>query len=110
MKHSPQTIGALQAIGLVLYIMLFATTVQTLGGLAPDKQLNPAFGISIFLLAFVTSTLICSSIALGYPIKLFFTDNKRNEAVQVVAWTIGWLIAFALLFLVYFFVYGPLLR
>ena len=110
MKHSPQTIGALQAIGLVLYIILVATVIQTISSIAPDSSPNPALGISIFLLTFVTSALICGSIALGYPIKLFFTENKRSEAMQVVAWTIGWLIGFGLLFAVYFFVYGPLLR
>ncbi len=110
MKNTPQTIGALQAIGLVAYIILFATTVTTVLSDPPIEHDNPLLGMSLFLLLFITSALICSSIALGYPIKLFFVDNKRSEAMQVVAWTIGWLLAFALLFLVYLFIYGPLLR
>ncbi|MEY4731616.1 MAG: hypothetical protein RL681_562 [Candidatus Parcubacteria bacterium] len=110
MKHTPQTIGALQAIGLVLYIMLFATGVQTVSSYFPDKELGPQLGITLFLLLFVTSALICSSIALGYPIKLFFVESKRSEAMHVVGWTIGWLLAFGLLFIVYLFIYGPLLQ
>ena len=110
MKNTPQTIGALQAIGLVLYIALIATIMTTIASNPPIENKNPLLGISLFLLMFVTSALICGTIALGYPIKLFFTDGKRSEAIHVVLWTIGWLVAFALLFLVYLFVYGPLLQ
>jgi hypothetical protein len=110
MKHSQQTIGALQAIGLVLYIILVATAIQTVGQAFPDKSPNPALGMSLFLLLFVTSALICGAVALGYPIKLFFIENKRAEAMQIVGWTIGWLVAFAIFFGVYLFTYGPFLE
>jgi hypothetical protein len=110
MKNSPQTIGALQAIGLVVYIILFATMVTTVLSDPPIEHKNPLLGMSLFLLLFITSALICGSIALGYPIKLFFVENKRSEAMHIVGWTIAWLIAFALLFLVYLLTYGPLLK
>ena len=110
MKNKPKTIGALQAIELVLYIMFVATAIQTIGDFGPEKTVNPALGVSLFLLLFVTSALICSSIAFAYPIILFFNENKRHEALTVVGWMIGWLIAFALLFVLYLLTYGPLSR
>ena len=51
-----------------------------------------------FLLAFVTSALICSTIAFGYPARLFFQD-KKEMALRIIFWNIVWLIAAFALFL-----------
>lgn len=90
----------MQAVGLTTYITLFATTANFVrqwfdtNGIKPP----PVLGISMFLLAFVTSAFICVSIAFIYPGFLFF-ENKKSEAVKVILWTLVWLIIF---FSVYF--------
>jgi hypothetical protein len=43
-----------------------------------------------FLLLFVSSALITSSLVLGRPIYLYF-DGKKEEAVKFLLYTIGWL-------------------
>ena len=87
MRHP--TVGLLQAFGLGTYITAFALTVRQVGNLIDHDTFEPALGISLFLLAFVTSALICSAIAFGYPLSLFLRGERR-EALEVVGWTIAW--------------------
>lgn len=96
MKHSPRTIGFIQAAGLALYVSVFATAVQQLQNWPAlrDAELSPVVGISLFLLTFIISALICSSVALGYPLFLFFS-GARNEAMKTVLWTLVWLVVIA---------------
>jgi len=77
--NNPFKIGLFQALGLTLYVSLFASVVRTLGetNINPD----PIFVIIAFLLAFIISATICTSIALVYPLDLFFSDRKK-EALQ----------------------------
>jgi cell shape-determining protein MreD len=89
MKHSPLTVGLLQALGLIAYVSLFTVVVQSLGN-APHFE-NSIFAMVVFLLAFIISASICGSIALMYPLILFF-ENKKKQAVQTIFWTVGWLI------------------
>lgn len=96
MKYSPRLIGLIQAAGLAAYVVLFATSVQSIGKWlsAANVQTNPILEMTLALLAFVTSALICSSIVFGYPLSLFLKD-KRDEALRVVKWTLTWLIIVA---------------
>jgi hypothetical protein len=104
MKKTPQTIGALQAVGLVAYVVFVASVIQTVASVFPNSKVpNPILGASLFLLLFVTSALISGSIALGYPIVLFFIKDKRGEALETVGWTIGWLILIGIFFALYLF-------
>lgn len=97
MKTSPQFTGFLQAAGLAFYVMIFATCVQQVQSwfLLRAVQPGPVMSIVLFLLAFVISALICSSLILGYPI-LLFSEGKRREAVRTVLWSLLWLVVIAL--------------
>jgi hypothetical protein len=95
MKFSAKFAGFLQASALALYISLFAIVAQRvqLWAQANNVVLEPATGITLFLLAFIVSALICGSLAFGYPIFLFFS-NKKGAAVKTVLWNIAWLLVF----------------
>lgn len=94
-NHSPRTIGALQALGLVAYVGAFAflapRVVLWFDARMPEPQ-TPSLPIMLFLLTFVTSALICATIEFAYPVQLFMQD-RRKEALQVVLWSLGWLLA-----------------
>ena len=89
----------MQALGLVAYVSVFAFTVHAVipwlnarfGG-HPD---NSALPMIIFLLTFVTSALICSTIAFGYPFSRFM-QGAREAAIQTVLWMILWLVVIGL--------------
>lgn len=93
MKYSPRSIGSLQALGIALYVGLFASVItltensEWLHGFEPPMP----FGPILFLLAFIISASICGGAMFGYPLCLFLHEKKR-EAVHTVLWSIGWLI------------------
>ena len=88
MKYSPKLVGLLQALGLVGYVLLLVTTVHFVSTWFPkDTDAFPTLGMITFLLTFMTSALICGSIALAYPISLYIKDRKR-EAAQIVLWNV----------------------
>ena len=97
MKNRSIKIGFLQALGLSIYVTLFASVIQFFSGqkLSP----NPFVSITTFLLAFITSAFICGSIALICPFKLFM-ENKKAEAFQIVLWNIIFLVIFFGTFLI----------
>jgi hypothetical protein len=95
MKKTPLVVGLFQALGLILYISLFATIVNSFSG--TNVELGPFISIMIFLTTFVISASICSSIALGYPIILFF-KGEHTRAIKTFLATIGWLVAFLIIF------------
>lgn len=102
MQHSPKILGLLQALGLILYITLFSQGAHMVLPLLKTRFDAPgpesAVPMILFLLTFVTSALICATIAFGYPAYLFL-EGKRKTAVLTVCWNILWLIAFFVLFI-----------
>ncbi|MFA6354790.1 MAG: hypothetical protein WCX12_03865 [Candidatus Paceibacterota bacterium] len=100
MKLPPFKVGFLQAAGLTIYVGLFATIltqsadwIKTLG-----IEPSPVISITTFLLAFIISALICSSIAFGYSALLFLRGQKQ-PIPKIILWTAIWLIVFLLIFL-----------
>ena len=100
MKLPSRTIGLFQAAGLVFYVSSFALTVNQVQQWLASKgiQPQPVVGITFFLLAFIISAIICASIVFAYPAFLFF-ENKKNEAVKIILWSLTWLIFFFIAFL-----------
>ena len=100
MKYTPRTVGLLQAAGLVLYVCFFAFMVLTFDSVAANFQIEPSpiLGITLFLLSFIISAVICGSLFLAYPVILFFR-NEKNIAYRIIIWNIGWLVIFFLVFL-----------
>ncbi len=97
MKNSPKLIGLFQAIGVAAYIGLFAIIAQFIQTSGIHLINNQALSIILPLLIFVISALICGSIVLLHPIRLFFAD-QRKEAFETVFWCIIWLILLLIIF------------
>lgn len=91
MKCSPLKAGFAQAIGLLFYINLvawfFERAPRFFGSGAP-----PVLAASLFLLFFVISALISSSLILGYPL-LLFLENRKKEALAVAGWSLFFMVA-----------------
>ncbi len=83
----------MQALGIAGYVLIFVTLATHAGSILPAQPFehHPAFGMMAFLIAFVVSALVCSSLALGYPAHLFF-GGERKAALHVVLWTAVWLV------------------
>ena len=94
MRHTPRTVGFLQAVGVACYVSFFAVAVRTIGQWSEVHKIQPApvFGIILFLLAFIISGTICVSLMFGYPGYLFLKNDKSN-AVKTVFWSLAWLVA-----------------
>lgn len=98
---SLKLIGFLQALGLAAYIVLFATIANQVQTWVKDHAIgiHPVAGVTLFLLAFVMSALICGLITLAYPVFLF-SHGRREDAMRVVAWSVAWLMLVLLAILV----------
>lgn len=102
MNSSPKFIGFIQATCVSTYVFLFVSAAQNFIKWAETNKIepHPILGAMLFLLAFIVSALISSSLVLAYPIWLFFADKKR-EALKTILWSAIWLaiILIILLFL-----------
>lgn len=92
---SPRVIGVLQAIALVAYVCLFALVAQTAQSLVAGLQLAIPVFFMLFLLAFVTSALICVTIMFAIPVWMF-TKDRRKDAVHTFLWSVASLMVIAL--------------
>lgn len=97
MKRSPALVALLQVSGVILYVLALVSTINYFSTHAQYSDFdNPLLGMSIFLLTFVTSALICGSLILGYPVQLFL-DNEKRRAIEIVLWSAAWLVIVLLL-------------
>ncbi len=95
---SPKIIALVQVLGLVAYVALFASFANTVPEALGLDNLNRIFQMMIFLLVFVLSALISSSLILGYPLLLLFRGEK-NTAVKIILWCVVWIVIALLIFL-----------
>lgn len=78
-------IGALQGTAVIAYVILLVTLMNALGNI--ENGPNQSLFIPIFfLLTFVISALICSSLVLGYPAVVALNGDIKR-AIMVVVWT-----------------------
>ncbi len=105
-KYSIRAIGLFQAAGLTIYVSIFAVVVELMQEWKANVTPSPVAAIMLFLLSFLVSALICSVIALRYPVILFFAE-KKHEALKVIVWTAVWLLFFFFVFLLLGFVVFP---
>src|SRR5690242_6242379 len=82
-------IGLGQALGVMLYVVIFATVVFNLG--QHIRVDNPIFSAVTALTSFVTSTLICGSLVLGAP-ALLALKGQIKQAIMIMVWSAIWLI------------------
>jgi len=95
-KTPLSVIGFLQASGLLTYCSLVALVFWQ-GNKWFGKM--PNFGGPLLMLTIlVVSALVCGLLALGYPIILFWQENRKTDAVKLVASTAIWLASFVLVF------------
>ena len=101
MRYSPNLAGFLGALGLSLYVALFAVVSQsfTLWLKGQAIGISPILATALFLMAFVFSVLVSAALVFTYP-ALLFIQGKMREALQTVFWTIAWLALFFLLALI----------
>ena len=92
-------IGFLQASGIIIYILLFATAISFTEDL-PDPPI--VLGIASFLTAFVFSAVFCGSMMLAYPATQALRGNIRT-ALETIAWSAFWLLVTILVFLTLIF-------
>lgn len=106
MKYTPKQIGFIQAIALSLCITFFSVSLFRVQAWAHfhNISLSPILGILLFLLMFVISALISTSIIFAHPITLFFDGNKR-DASGIIFWSVVWLVVIFTLIIgsIYFF-------
>jgi hypothetical protein len=99
---SPFTVGLFQATGLTAYCafigwFIFCKAEEIFGPVAV------VFDISLFLLLFVVSAMICGFIVFGYPFFLFTKTKKLLVPAKIIGFTTGWL---ALITVIVFVIYG----
>lgn len=93
MKNNPKLIALAQAVCLTAYIMLVALFMKSLQNWFGPQKDDPILAPMIFLLMFIISALVSSSIMLAYPVILFF-KGKRKTAIKIVLMSTGWLAVF----------------
>jgi hypothetical protein len=97
---SPNTIGLLQAIGIILYCALIASFFNFLEKTQAKPPAMLGFIVILFLL--VVSATITGLMVFGYPVVLAL-DKKITRALQVIAYTLLYsvLIIILVLFIIF---------
>ncbi len=90
-----QALGVLVYCGLVSYVML--------NGNSWFGPMASVLGPLLFLTLFVASALVTGSLVLGFPIKLFWIDNKKKEAINLLVQTTLWILVFVTLLILILF-------
>ncbi len=90
-----QWLSAVQALGVSIYCLMVAFLMTH----AQSFIQNEVKGGAMFLLLFILSAIITSLLVFGKPYKLFFA-GKKNEAIELVAFTAAWLGLFFIGFLI----------
>jgi len=88
--------GLIQAVGVASYIALVGIFINN--GESLVGNLGLPFGPMLMLLLLSVSVLICGSLVLYKPYKLFI-DGKKKEALDTVVSTAFWLFIFFIIFL-----------
>jgi len=81
-------IGFLHALGVAVYVTIVAFIMQN--GEKIFGTMKDIFGPTAFLLLFVISATITSSLVFGRSV-LMYLENRKKEAVYLLFSIIGWL-------------------
>lgn len=90
--------GFVHALGTVAYIAAVATVMFNAERIfGPDSGDGDTVLAPIsFLLLFVTSAAVTGWLVAGTPLR-WYLDGKKQEAVQLLGYTVSWLATFAVL-------------
>lgn len=99
MKKSSIKTGFYQALGIAIYVSIFAVLAWNIGQWADSTSfdLPDVAQIAFMLTVFIISATICSSLMFAYPISLFM-KGERKEAYATVGFSVMWLVIFLGLF------------
>lgn len=86
------------SVGIFAYVILVANIMRNGEKFFGNSQ--SALSVSAFLLLFVISALITSLLALGWPIYLYF-ENEKKTAVKAILANAGWLIIITTIILLF---------
>ena len=84
-KEKPLTIGALQTVGLTIYISVIAAFFNFMSSQKPEDS---PLGFFLFLNLFVFSAATTGSIVFGYPTYLAVVKNDFKKAITILAYTL----------------------
>lgn len=84
----------LHALGVFIYVGIVAWMM--VNGERIFGKVNNALGPLMFLMLFVVSALITSSLVLGRPIYLYF-EGRKKEGLELFFWTSAWLVLITIL-------------
>lgn len=88
--------GFLQALGVSTYCSLIGVFMWNSNNVF--GKMNSTLGPIFVLMLLSTSVLICASLVLYKPYRLF-VDGKKKEALGVVVSTASWLFVFSMILL-----------
>ena len=87
-KLSLEFIAFLQATALTIYCSLMVTFLWN-----AEKwfsNIPNVFVITIMILIFTVSALVCAYITLGQAVKIYFEQNNAKRAVKLIGITAAW--------------------
>lgn len=98
-NRSPIKTGFLQALGIALYVCIFAVVAWNIGEWGRAVKINlPEIAMMIIMLTtFIVSATICGSLMFAYPVMRFMKGEKK-EAYATVAYSVIWLVIFLAIF------------
>ncbi|MFC1624773.1 hypothetical protein ACFL15_00105 [Patescibacteria group bacterium] len=96
-KHSLGFIAFLQATAITLYCSLVSWFMWNAERWF--KYIPNPFMITIMILLFSVSALVCAYITLGQPVKIYFEQQNAKRAVKLVGLTAAWGIFYIFLIL-----------
>lgn len=95
-KYKSSSLGMIQAVIVVAYIVIFAFFVMSAESIIPNPP--QILAMTFALIAFVFSALVCGTAMLGYPVTLIIR-GKIKRAVEVVIWSAVSLLSIAFVML-----------
>lgn len=96
----------IDALGTAAYIVIIASFMFNIQGLAPKE--DTVFVISSVLLLFVCSAAITGFLVFGKPVMLYI-DGKKKEAVSLLGYTIAILFLITIIFFIFLIIYNNLM-
>lgn len=91
----PAIVGLYQALGVVVYTVLLALIINSLGRL--ENQAPEVLATPFFLTLLVLSAGITGSLVFGLPVYFAFSKNNVKRAVSILAYTFLFILVFILI-------------
>ncbi len=94
-KTSPAIVGFFQATGVVLYTILIATLITTLGNF--ENRVPEFVAIPVMLSLLVLSAGLTGTLVFGLPVYFTFAKNNVKRGLSILGYTFVSLLTFVFL-------------